>query len=188
MVYDEDKKLVQEVLAGNIDSFNILINKYEMIVLRFIYGIIKDKEASEDISQETFITVYNKLYQYNNEYKFSNWILQIAKNKALDYIRKFRRVYEANIEECVDLKSNEKSPEESYEYKETKGYIRKFIDSLDTIDKQIFILRYSNEKTFFEISEILDMKESTVKRHYYNAREEFLKIYKKNIGGEGYGL
>ena len=50
----EDSNLIESILDGNVDSFNILINKYEVIVLRFIYNMIKDKEAAEDITQEVF--------------------------------------------------------------------------------------------------------------------------------------
>lgn len=178
----EDIKLVEEVLKGNIDSFNILINKYEHIVQRFIYNMIKDKEASEDIAQEVFITVYNKLYSYNREYKLSSWIFQIAKNKTIDYMRKYKRVYESNIEDLIELSSKDYSPEATLEYKETKKRVQQFIQGLDIEDKQILILRYTEGFTFSTISEILNLNESSVKRHYYNTKEkykEYIKLTEK---------
>lgn len=170
---NEDIELVSEVLNGNVDSFNILVNKYELIVLRFVYSITKDKEASEDIAQETFIAAYNKLYLYDKKYKFSNWLLQISKNKAIDFIRKFKRVYEANIEDAKDLKSKEASPQEQLEFLDLKKEVMIFIQSLEEIDRQIILLRYSGERTFFDISQILSISESTVKRKYYRLREKF---------------
>jgi RNA polymerase sigma-70 factor, ECF subfamily len=171
---EEDRKLVLEVLDGNIDSFNILVNKYEIIVLKFIYNIIKNKEAAEDISQEVFITVYNKLYTFKSEYKFSNWLFQIAKNKCIDYIRKYRRVYESNIEDAADITSLEISPEESMEYKETKSMVQSFLKTLEELDRLILTLRYTKEDfTFGDIAEVLNMNESAVKRRYYKIREKF---------------
>ncbi|GFZ32786.1 hypothetical protein CSC2_33120 [Clostridium zeae] len=170
---NEDIELVSEVLNGNIDSFNILVNKYELIVLRFVYSITKDKEASEDIAQETFIAAYNKLYLYDKKYKFSNWLLQISKNKAIDFIRKFKRVYEANIEDAKDVKSKEASPQEQLEFVDLKKEVTTFIQSLEEVDRQIILLRYSGERTFFDISQILSISESTVKRKYYRLREKF---------------
>ena len=120
MQVGEDLNLIQSILDGNVDSFNILVNKYEGIVLRFIYNMIKDKEASEDITQEVFIIVYNKLYLYDKNHKFLNWLLQISKNKAIDYIRKYKRVYESNIEDIPNVTSKEMSPEQSAEFMETK--------------------------------------------------------------------
>ncbi|MCM8710749.1 sigma-70 family RNA polymerase sigma factor [Clostridium sp. SYSU_GA19001] len=171
---DEDLKLVQEVLKGNIDSFNILVNKYELTILRFVYNILKDREAAEDITQEVFITVYNKLYTFDKNYKFSNWIFQIARNKCIDYIRKYKRVYEANVEETRDIASSLISPEQSVEFKETKKLVENFLNTLNDVDKQIIILRYSNENiTFRDMAEIMKMTESAVKRRYYKARDKF---------------
>lgn len=171
---DEDLRLIQEVLKGNIDSFNILVNKYELSIIRFIYNTIKDREAAEDITQEVFITLYNKLYTFKKEYKFSNWLFQIARNKCIDYVRKYKRVYEANVEDFSDLVSNEISPEQSAEFKEIKRIVENFIETLNEIDKQIIILRYTNEHmTFMDIAEVLYMSESAIKRRYYKTREKF---------------
>ncbi|MFL0247561.1 RNA polymerase sigma factor [Candidatus Clostridium stratigraminis] len=171
---EEDLKLVLEILKGNIDSFNILVNKYELSILRFVYNTVKDKEAAEDITQEVFITVYNKLYTFNKEYKFSNWLYQIARNKCIDYIRKYKRVYEANVEEVGEMVSKEISPEQSTEFKEVKKLVEGFIETLSDTDKQIILLRYSDENmTFSDIAEVLRLGESVVKKRYYKTRERF---------------
>lgn len=186
---DEDLKLVQEVLKGNIDNFNILINKYELSILRFVYNSVRDREAAEDITQEVFITVYNKLYSYNKEYKFSNWLYQIAKNKAIDYMRKYKRVYEANVEEVQEAVSKEASPEEKAEFKETKRLVEAFLNTLNEVDKQIILLRYTNDKmTFSDIAEVLNMGESAVKRRYYKARERFREYRISRERGVNNGL
>lgn len=171
---DEDLKLVEEVLKGNIDSFNILVHKYELSILRFVYNTLKDREAAEDITQEAFITVYNKLYTYNKEYKFSNWLYQISRNKCIDYMRKYKRVYEANVEEIGELVSKEVSPEQSAEFRETKKLVETFVKTLSDIDRQIIIMKYSNDNmTFVDIANILKMTESAIKRRYYKARDSF---------------
>jgi RNA polymerase sigma-70 factor, ECF subfamily len=171
---EEDLGLVLEILKGNIDSFNIIVNKYELSILRFVYNIVRDKEAAEDITQEVFITVYNKLYTFNKEYKFSNWLYQIAKNKCIDYVRKYKRVYEANVEEVGEMVSKEVSPEQSTEFKEVKKLVESFISTLNDTDKQIILLRYSSDSmTFTDIAEVLSLGESVVKKRYYKARERF---------------
>lgn len=177
---EEDIMLVEEVLKGNIDSFNIIVNKYELNILKFIYNMIKNKEAAEDITQEVFINVYNKLYMYNKKYKFSNWILQISRNKCIDYIRKYRRVYEADIDEYNNIASKDTSPEKVLEYKESKSMLEEFLNTLGSEEKQILNLRYSQQATFKDIAIILDMNESTVKRKYYKAKSEFMKLREKD--------
>lgn len=171
---EQDLKLVKEILNGNIDSFNILVNKYEFMILKFIYNMVRSKEAAEDITQEVFINVYNKLYLYNSQYKFSNWLFQIARNKTIDYVRKYKRTYEANIDEIAECVSKDISPEQAAEYRETKRNIEDFICTLGEIDRQIIVLRYSSENfTFADIAETMDMSESAVKRRYYKVREKY---------------
>ncbi|MBK5240839.1 sigma-70 family RNA polymerase sigma factor [Clostridium sp.] len=175
----EDSNLIQSILDGNIDSFNILVNKYESIVLKFIYNMIKDKEAAEDITQESFITIYNKLYLYDKNHKFLNWLLQISKNKCIDYIRKYKRVYESNIEDIPNVTSREMSPEQAAEFKETKGYVEAYLSSLSEIDRQILIIRYLQNLTFHDLAEILEITESNVKRRYYKSRQNFKTFISK---------
>jgi RNA polymerase sigma-70 factor (ECF subfamily) len=171
---NEDIDLIKEILDGNMDSFNILVNKYEIVIFRFIYNIIRDTEASQDITQETFITAYNKLYTYKHEYKFINWMFQIAKNKSIDYMRKYRRVYEVNIEDVQYIQYTGISPEQSAEYSETKYLVEEFVKGLNETDRQILSLKYLKEETTFtDIAEILSMSESAVKARFYRLKDRF---------------
>ena len=174
----EDIILVNNVLKGDVNSFELIVEKYQVNILRFVYGMLKQKEASEDITQEVFITVYNKLDMYDNKYSFLNWILQIAKNKTIDYTRKYRKVFESDIHEAYDVSSTEMGPEESIEFVETKEKVEKYLKTLDEIDKQIVTLRYTEEMTFKDIGEILNITETTVKRRYYKVRDGFKVFYK----------
>ncbi|KOA19859.1 ECF RNA polymerase sigma factor SigW [Clostridium homopropionicum DSM 5847] len=172
---EEDLILVEEILIGKIRSFEILVSKYELTILKFIYSMLRDKETAEDVTQEVFITVYNKLDTFDTKYKFYNWIMRIAKNKAIDYVRKTSKVNEHSIDEVFNLSSKESSPEEIVEYKETKEKIQEYINGLESIDRQIIIMRYLNNITFNDISTILSISESSVKRRYYKIKEQFKK-------------
>lgn len=174
----EDIILVNNVLKGDVHSFELIVEKYQVNILRFVYGMLKQREASEDITQEVFITVYNKLNMYNNKYSFFNWVLQIAKNKTIDYTRKYRKVFEHDIDEAYDVSSSEMGPEESIEFEEMKGKVTKYLETLDEVDKQIVNLRYTQDMTFKDIGDILSITETTVKRRYYKVRDGF-KVFCK---------
>ncbi|MBE6043262.1 MAG: sigma-70 family RNA polymerase sigma factor [Clostridium thermopalmarium] len=184
---EDDIILIENILNGDVRSFESLVEKYEVTILKFIYSMIRDKQIAEDITQEVFITVYNKLNTFDNRYKFSNWILRIAKNRCIDYIRKMKKINESNIEDFVGLKSKEITPEEAVEFEETKQIIAEYINTLSDIDKQIIILRYSQKTTFSDISKILDINESSVKRRYYKIKEQFKRkvaVEEKRCGYE----
>ncbi|WP_461205163.1 RNA polymerase sigma factor [Clostridium sp. DL1XJH146] len=182
-----DELLVMEILNGNIKSFEKIVEKYQTVIIRYVNNFVKDQSIAEDISQEVFITIYNKLKQYNNKYKFSNWMFQIAKNKTIDYIRKKKRLNETIIEGAYDLSSND-NLEEIIEFNETKKYINEYINTLDKESKQILSIRYTSNKTFKDISKILNISESTVKRKYYNVRKNFSEFIICKEKGCEYGL
>jgi RNA polymerase sigma-70 factor (ECF subfamily) len=184
----EDIELIRAILKGDINSFEEIVARYEMGIVRFIYNMIRNKEASEDLTQEVFINAYKKLHTFRQEYKFSTWLYQIAKNKCIDYIRKYGKAQEVSMEEAC-ISSYELSPEGYMEYKETRHIVEKFISTLGDLDKQILILRYSQEHlTFGDIAALLNISESSVKKRYYKIHDKFEAYEDKYsfAGKEGY--
>lgn len=169
----DDISLVERVLSGDINAFELIIDKYEDAIFRFIYSIIGQKETSEDLCQDAFIKAYNKLNLFNKEAKFSTWMYQIAKNTAIDYIRSNSKVKIIPSEALNNAESNYDKPEDVAVFNDTKTDVEEFIRTLEPIDKKILAIRYNcSEITFKDISEILSMNISTVKKRYY-------AIYKK---------
>ena len=169
----EDLSIIDEVLNSNSNTYELIVKKYEKSILRFIYSIVKNKEAAEDLSQETFITAYQKLYSYSRKYKFSNWLYQIARNKSMDYLRKNKEKYNENLEEAYNI-HYEFSVETTVEFNETKKLINDYIETLKPLEKHILCLKYTNESlTFIDIAEIVKMSESAVKWRYYKICKNF---------------
>lgn len=169
-----DSELVRDILNGNIESFDKIINKYEYSVYRFIFAMVRDAEEAKDITQEVFITLYNKLYMYRGKSKFSSWLYKIARNKSVDYIRKNKKVIPLNIEDAWDISSSELLPEQWLEFKETREELQSFIESLDNITKHILILKSSDSSLkLADIAEILNINISTVKTKYYRLWDKY---------------
>ncbi|MBK1813515.1 RNA polymerase sigma factor [Clostridium sp. YIM B02505] len=186
----EDKDIVERVLQGEASYFEYIIDKYEIPILKYIYSFIGDRAMAEDLCQETFISVYNKLYTYNSINKFSTWIYSIAHNKSIDYLRKVTKSREIAIDNMKDSLSREKSPQEIVEYKETLDSIEGFIKKLEIIDKQILYLRYAHpDLSFKDISHMMGMNESTVKKRYYRLYDKYEVYLDRNLkGGGSFGL
>lgn len=171
----QDSEIIKSVLKGNVDKFSIIVEKYEMYVFKIVYNIIKDKSEAEDIVQETFIAAYNKLSTYKDEYKFSTWIFRIAQNKSIDYIRKGKNKKEINMDCADNVISTAISPDEYTEYSIMKDSAAKFIKKLDDIDRQILLFKSIDMLSFSDISQIIDMNESSVKKRYYKVKSNFKK-------------
>jgi len=188
----QDKEIVERILNGDVQAFELIINRYEISIARFIYQMVRDKETAEDLTQEVFILAYNKLFTYKSDYKFSAWLYRIARNKTIDYIRKEGKVKSVNLDDIGPICSNESSPEEIIEFRELKETIESFIRTLDIIDKQILTLRYTkHELTFNDIADMLNMSLSSVKKRYYKIYDKYEKYLSRNNlvkRGEDYEL
>lgn len=169
----EDNELVKEVLSGSISAFEEIMKRHEISIMNFCFNIVRNKENAEDITQEVFLKVFNKLYTFKSQYKFSTWLYQIAKNKCVDFLRKNSRVNQIDSENLLNLSGSEVT-EDTIEFNETKKSIIKFIYSLKEIDRQILLLRYTRENlTFKDISEIMNISEANVKKRYYRAYDKY---------------
>ncbi len=83
-----DELLASRALQGDIDAFEELVNKYKKSVFAIVYRIIGQYQEAEDIAQEVFLTVYEKLYQFDMGKTFAPGIHEIAVNTAIIALRK----------------------------------------------------------------------------------------------------
>lgn len=183
-----DKKIhaiIQAALAGEEKAYEFLLNRYQRGVYNIIYQMIKNREETEDLVQETFIKAFKALESYNDRYAFSTWLYKIAYNNCIDSIRKKKiRTYpidkpivtkEGTINQ--EIRDESTSPEKDLLYSEKKTLIQKSIDQLPIKYQQIIHLRHREDKSYEEISQILNIPLGTVKARMFRARE----ILKKKI-------
>ncbi|MBI4863975.1 MAG: sigma-70 family RNA polymerase sigma factor, partial [Candidatus Riflebacteria bacterium] len=84
----EDMDVIAAVLAGDKDCFEWLIRKYQSKVYTLVYRLVRDRETALDLSQEVFLKIYQKLSDLKDPGKASSWIMQVAHNTALDWLKK----------------------------------------------------------------------------------------------------
>ena len=85
-----DADLVVLAQEGRDEAYRELIRRYERPVFSLVYRMVRDREAAEDLAQETFIKVLNNIEKYSPEFKFSSWLFKIANNLAIDSLRRRR--------------------------------------------------------------------------------------------------
>ena len=86
-----DKDLLSNVINGDLDSFDILVDRYKNRLMNFVFRFVKDHDVSEDIVQETFMRVFRKRRDYKAIANFSTWIFTIAGNLAKSELRRRKR-------------------------------------------------------------------------------------------------
>ena len=78
-----DQQIIQQILSGNINTFEMLVRKYQQMVFRTAMGFVHSKEDAEDISQDVFLKAYSSLQQFKGEAEFSTWLYRITINTAM---------------------------------------------------------------------------------------------------------
>lgn len=143
------------------------------------YRMTGNRQEAEDVVQETFLRVYKNLDRYDESQKFSTWIYRIATNLCIDRLRKRKAVYSLDAEssdhEGLDgyamLPSDGKTPESELLLSETQRLIHDAIATLPVKYKSVMILRYLQELSLQEISDVLDMPVTTIKTRVHRGRE-----------------
>ncbi len=159
-----DEQLIKQYLAGDSASLEVLIGKYLNSVYNFIFKYLANQEEAEDAAQETFVKIWKNAKKFDPEYKFRTWAFTIAKNTALDHIKKKGLVPFAVMEENDDesetnfknsLVSYEPLPEEALSRLEDMAMVGRAVGGLSQKYQQILWMYYHQELNFREIAETL---------------------------------
>jgi len=157
----------------------MIVRRYEPPLSRYIRRLLGTSGQSvDDVLQDVFIKVYVNLNDYDRSRPFSPWIYRIARNEAMSFLRKRRtEPYLLSGEEgmlMLERVLDEPTVLEVLERSRIGTWIRKLIAGLDPSYRDVFVLRYLEEKSYEEISEILEMPMGTVAT-YINRGKRRLK-------------
>lgn len=160
-------------MGNNKDSPNItiteLINLYSNDILRMCLIYVKDYHLAQDITQETFIKVYQKLDTFKNKSNIKTWITSIAINNCKNALKK-------NSKEVTPLEDLTLTYNEDFSKNETKISVSEGVSKLPKKYLEVIMLYYYQELSIKETSHILKVPQATVKTRLKRAKEK-LKIY-----------
>jgi len=173
---ESDKQLVSSYINGDEKALKELVSRHLKPVYNFIYRISSSKQDTEDITQETFVKVWQKIKKYNPNKSFKTWLFTIAHNTAIDWLRKKRNFVFSNFEDSEggnylenELVDPNPLPDKILTQAEDEKFVENLLRQLAPIYREVLILRYANELTFDEIAEILGKPSDTVKSQHRRA-------------------
>lgn len=190
MIQEADRILINDALEGDQRAYDVLIKKYRSSVYNLVYRMIENRQEAEDIVQETFIKAFNALKTFNEEFAFSTWLFKIATNNCIDTLRK-RKLQTYSLDTPVQTKDGEVSrdfaderysPEQSTISSESTSIILDSVESLPKKYQLVINMRHKEDRSYEEISELLEIPIGTVKARIFRARE----ILKRKLKERGY--
>ena len=178
-----DLELVQLALVDQ-EDFLYLVNRYEPKLIKFIRRISGlNLEDSQDLLQEVFIKVYQNLNDFDQSLKFSSWIYRIARNQVISNYRKNKSRPQLSLFD-LDLESSEQLASDfDISLGIDQNIMRqKIVDVLRLLDKkyqEVIILKYLEDKSYEEISDIIKKPVSTVGTLLSRGKNAFYQEFKK---------
>ena len=175
-----DARLVEETRRGKRDSFGTLVKRYERRLQRVIGRFIRDPDVAEDLAQETFLRVYERIAQFDPSRRFAPWLFQIGVNLTLDYHRRQkrrRRIWSFFFTDYSGDRSPDPSTADPKVQQELHEEIRHVIDQIPEQFRTVLILRDLEGFSSSEIAAILDRKEATIRWRLAEARNRFQEAW-----------
>ena len=184
---------IRRVLAGDKRLFHDLIRPCERSIYFLLYSLLKNETEAEDVAQETVIKVYQNLDKFRGESQFRTWVLSIARNEGLARLRKIGNRREDSLEAESDEQTGDYTPAiltnwreipaEALEQKELGAILRRAIEGLPEIYRNVVLLRDIEEMDIRETGAALGISEASVKVRLHRARAMLQRVLAPQLKG-----
>ena len=144
----------QKFLRGDNDGLAQIIHTFKDGLILYLNGYVQNIYVAEELTEETFVKLVLKKPKFSGYSSFKTWLYTIARNLAMDYLRRNRK-REVSIDECRELCDDEKYLEESYIHQENRILVHRAINRLKPEYRQILWLIYFEKFTQKEVAKIL---------------------------------
>jgi RNA polymerase sigma-70 factor (ECF subfamily) len=186
MTNNNDQLYIAKVINGDTNSFAYLVDSYKDMVFSLAYKMTKNKEESEEVSQDTFIKAYKNLNKFKGESKFSTWLYRIAYHTSLDQIKKNKNNNATFEIHEVTLNQIQSADDilQGIERKERAKIMDECLLRLPEEERSILWMFYYDELSLKEIVEVTLLSEANVKVKLHRARKRLLTIVEENVAPE----
>jgi RNA polymerase sigma-70 factor (ECF subfamily) len=165
-----DLDLVQDVRNGNRQAFTELMRRYQQRVYWVARRIVGSHDEADDVAQETFVKAFVALGDFRGDSSFFTWLYRIAVNISLNTVRRRQLVTYVRESELIQrfLPASEQ-PDAQLEQRETESALDRAVARLPEKQKAVFVMRYFEELTYEEISQVLKTSVGGLKANYFHA-------------------
>lgn len=170
----KDEEVVNRVLAGEVELFEILMRRYNQRLYRVSRIILRDDAEAEDVMQDAYVRAYEHLHQFAGKAAFSTWLTRIAIHEALARKRRRGRQEELdalpmNGESMSILKSSGPSPEDGTAASQARELLETAIERLPETYRTIVVMREVEEMSVADTAASLGVTEAVVKTRLHRA-------------------
>jgi RNA polymerase sigma-70 factor (ECF subfamily) len=172
-----DARLVEHALGGSQDAYRTLVDRHGRAVLTLVSRMVRDQGVAEELAQDAFVKAFAALRSFDPSYKFSNWILRIAHNVAIDHLRKARPAFVSMDDDSAgrnpaDVLSDEREPSafDLAVRRDFRNDLEAALVRLRPEFRRLVVMRYLEDMSYEDIAEVVGLPLGTVKSHLHRAR------------------
>ena len=169
------KKLKDSTLKDH--AFSELLDAYQERLYWHIRKIVHTHENADDVLQNTFIRIYKSIVNFQEKSSLHTWMYRIAYNESIRFLEKNNKKSYTDINEVSESKLEVLFEDEYFDGDEIQRKLNTIIDGFKEKQKRVFQMKYFDDMSFRQISEILNVSESTLKSTYYTC----VKIIEEKI-------
>ena len=182
-MFQEDYFYINKIKQGDTSAFATLVNKHKDMVFTICVKIVKKPEDAEELAQDVFMKVYDKLDTFRGDARFSTWLYRIAYNAAISKTRKRRLEVEALNDYTINNYSVDNIKEElqTINNEELHHILKTAMDTLSEDDYLIIKLFYLKELPIKDISEITGLSQANIKVKLHRIRKKMYSQMKDSL-------
>jgi RNA polymerase sigma-70 factor (ECF subfamily) len=170
-----DAELIGRVLAGERETFRVLVQRHQPALYRVAYAMVLDRDTAEDMVQDTFVRAYVNLARCRNRARFRFWLLSTLRNRTIDHLKEKRRQDVSMSDEKVARKVELSAAPEPPQAMDLRSALDGVLERLSLPLREAFVLRHVEDCSFEELAGLLGTSVSAAKMRVHRAREQLLE-------------
>lgn len=187
---DSERILIERSQNGDLESFEKLIEEYQILAFNIAYKMTSNKEDASDMTQEALIKVFKSIKSFRFDSSFSTWLYRIVTNSCIDMMRKNSKIKTYSLDKPIEgdegtyqreLPDNKDLPDEILEKREKREAVHRAIGKLPDKYRIMIVLRDIQDFSYEEISEVTELPIGTVKSRISRARNTLKEILSKDM-------
>jgi len=172
---NEDAQLISRTLNGDMQAFRWLITRHERLVAHIAGRIIQNESELEEVCQDIFMKVYDKLDTFRGDAKFSTWVASIAYRMSLNHVNR-TIVYKSAIEKARGLAAESHTGQDELERSDRSQVLESALQKLPESQRMVITLFHLKEMSYEEVADITTMPVGTVKNYLFRGRKKLKEI------------
>jgi RNA polymerase sigma-70 factor (ECF subfamily) len=172
----DDSEVIKVYLKNQSEQcFSMLYNRYVKKVYAKCVSILKEESLARDATQEIFLKIFLNLIRFEEKARFSTWVYAITYNYCIDYLRRSKKASELFADDFHKVAEIQEEVSDEVILNMEIGQLKKVLDALVLGDKLILLMKYQDDLSIKEISQIVSKSESAVKMQLKRAKAKAQK-------------